>query len=352
MKIAIVGAGIFGITIGLKLSKFFDVTIFESKSEILGCASRTNQLRLHRGYHYPRSPETVSTLIRSIDFFREEYSECIIDDFKHYYCIANKDSKVSPVRYLNFCKSFGLKHEVIKDFDIINQKKIDLTILAEESLIDYQKLLEVCNKRIKSSKLKIMLNTMFSKKDVNNFEIILNCTYADINFILEEKEKKEYQFELCEKILVKPPVSLKKKSIVIMDGPFMCIDPYGRTGNSLLGNVVHAIHSSNKGFHPIVPKKYKSFLNKGVIECKEISAFKSFISSGKEYIKDLEMCEYLGSMFTIRSVLPNVDKTDERPTIVSSVNKKIINVFSGKIDTCSLTSKIVYNQILENLNKL
>lgn len=349
MKIAIVGAGIFGITLGLNLSKFFDVTIFESKNEILGCASRTNQLRLHRGYHYPRSPETVSALIKSIDFFKEEYSECIIDDFDHYYCIANQNSKVSPEKYLNFCKSFNLKHKIVKDFDLINQEKIGLTVLAEESLIDYQKLLDVCNKRIKFSKMKIMLNTKFSKKDIDNFEIILNCTYADINYILKEKEKKEYQFELCEKILVKPPKTLKNKSIVIMDGPFMCIDPYGRTGNSLLGNVVHAIHNSNNGFEPIVPKKYEKLLNKGIINCSEISAFKSFIKSGKEYIKDLELCEYMGSMFTIRSVLPHVEKTDERPTIVSNVNNKIINVFSGKIDTCSLTSKIVYNEILKNL---
>ena len=63
MKIAVVGAGIFGVTIALKLDKFHDVTLYESSRDIMTAASRTNQLRLHRGYHYPRSPETVDACL-------------------------------------------------------------------------------------------------------------------------------------------------------------------------------------------------------------------------------------------------------------------------------------------------
>ena len=39
-------------------------------------------------------------------------------------------------------------------------------------------------------------------------------------------------------------------------------------------------------------------------------------------------------MFTIRVVPPYVEDTDERPTIVKTVNDQIITVFSGKIATC------------------
>ena len=75
MKIAVVGAGIFGCTISTKVSNFCNVDLYDMSSDIMSSASRTNQLRLHRGYHYPRSPDTVSDLLNSINFFIEEYTE-------------------------------------------------------------------------------------------------------------------------------------------------------------------------------------------------------------------------------------------------------------------------------------
>lgn len=345
MKVAVIGAGIFGITNCLKLSEHYDVTIFETKKDILGCASRTNQLRLHRGYHYPRSPETVRALIESVDYFTKEYSEAIIDDFDHFYCIAKKGSKVSPEKYVEFCKNFKLSYENIENFECVNKEKISLTLKVRESLIDYNKLYKICKERLRNSNAKINLGTTFKIEDLEKFDVILNCTYADINQILCNEDRKDYQFEICEKILINPHHTLKEKSIVVMDGPFMCIDPYGRTGNSLLGNVVHAIHSSNIGKFPVIPQKYTNVLNKGIIDCKSMSKYSTFIKSGKDYIKMLDKSTYLGSMFTIRAVLPYVDKTDERPTIISNINEKVINVFSGKIDTCSITSKLILNQI-------
>ena len=44
--------------------------------------------------------------------------------------------------------------------------------------------------------------------------------------------------------------------------------------------------------------------------------------------------EHIGSMYTIRTVLPNVEKTDTRPTLVNKINDNIITVFSGKIGNC------------------
>ena len=39
-------------------------------------------------------------------------------------------------------------------------------------------------------------------------------------------------------------------------------------------------------------------------------------------------------MFTFRTVLPNRDKDDARPTLVEQPGDKIFNIFSGKIGTC------------------
>jgi len=39
-------------------------------------------------------------------------------------------------------------------------------------------------------------------------------------------------------------------------------------------------------------------------------------------------------MFTFRTVLPNRDKDDARPTLVEKPMDTMFNVFSGKIGTC------------------
>ncbi len=57
-KVAIIGAGFFGLSIAFYLKKKFQVTVFEKNSDILTGASRANQLRFHLGYHYPRSQKT------------------------------------------------------------------------------------------------------------------------------------------------------------------------------------------------------------------------------------------------------------------------------------------------------
>ena len=86
MKVAVVGAGFFGVTIALKLAEEnYRVTLFDFKDDILTSASRTNQLRLHRGYHYPRSKDTVRSLLDSLPKFLEYYGKAAIKDYDHYY---------------------------------------------------------------------------------------------------------------------------------------------------------------------------------------------------------------------------------------------------------------------------
>ena len=59
MKIAIIGAGFFGATIALKLSKKHTVDLFEKEKDILNGASKINQFRFHMGFHYPRSKKLL-----------------------------------------------------------------------------------------------------------------------------------------------------------------------------------------------------------------------------------------------------------------------------------------------------
>jgi len=338
MKIGIMGGGIFGVTAAIKLAeKGFAVDLFEKNDDILKSASGINQFRLHRGYHYPRSSETIVSCSESAPVFEREFPEAIISGLDHYYCIAKKGSFVSGEQFKNVCKEHNLPFEETT-LDLMNSDSLDLTIKGHETLIDINKLKDICSRRLKENKVSLFFNKKAVKEDLKNYDFVVIATYASINPVLDlvgiSKEKKQYQFELCEKPVVRLSDSFRNKSIVVMDGPFMCVDPFGDTGLYLMGNVVHAIHATNIGEVPIIGKKFWPLIDNGVIENPSITNFDKFIESGKRFIPELEKAEHIGSMYTIRTVLPYNDDTDKRPTTVEVMNDKIIVVFSGKIGTC------------------
>lgn len=337
MKIAVVGAGIFGVTTAVKLARAgHTVDLYEKNAAILSAASGINQYRLHRGYHYPRSKSTALSSKYSEDSFRKEYGEAVMDNAEHYYAIAKEGSKTSGTEFVNFCQECHLEYDEINLYDHLSRDHISLTIKGRESLINPIKLKEIAEHKIRKAKVALKLNTLFQSEQIADYDKVVNCTYANANFILQNhpEAKREYQFEVCEKPILKLPAKYHNKSVVIMDGPFFCIDPYGDTGLHVMGNVVHAIHATNIGEFPIVPEEIKPLLNKGIIKNPPVSNIGFFLKLSEKFMPDLKEAEHVGSMFTIRTVLPNVDKTDERPTLVSQIGDKIINVFSGKIGNC------------------
>ena len=108
-KIAIIGGGLFGITIYLKLQKKgYQCFLFEKKKSILKGASSNNLNRVHLGYHYPRDFETARQSLKGYESFRKVFSKSIISKFRNFYFIADK-SKVNFDNYLKFCKRNRLK---------------------------------------------------------------------------------------------------------------------------------------------------------------------------------------------------------------------------------------------------
>jgi len=335
MKIAVIGAGIFGITTALTLSKNFQVDLYEQHDDILKSTSGINQFRVHRGYHYPRAPNTVDSLLRSENSFLREYKDAVINNVNHYYCISSRDSLTTSDEYLNFLKKFHLEFE-ITDLKLLNKNSIDLCIKAKESIWDPVQLKQICTNRLKNSTVNLHLNSKINNSIFSDYDYVIICTYANINSLLNDfpESKLNYQFEICEKPVVSLPTSFHKNSIVVMDGPFMSIDPFGKSGNFVLGNVVHAIHSTNIGFSPEIPEKFNGLLNNGIIKNPPISNFEQFVESATEFLPEMEYAVHLGSMFTVRTVLPHIDSTDERPTIVRQLSDKVFTIFSGKVPTC------------------
>lgn len=336
MRIAVIGAGIFGSTVAVRLAQAgFVVDLFEKESDILQAASGINQYRLHRGYHYPRSLDTARSSKKFHPVFENEYGDAVIKKNKHYYVIAKELSKISGQDFLKFCKECGLEHTHAV-LPHVYEHMVDVVIEGIESLMDPSKLRDIVKDRIKKSGVHLFLNYTCTVDDISEYDIVVNATYANLNFLLEKypEARREYQFELCEKPVLKLGEEFNGISIVVMDGPFMCIDPLGDTGFHVMGNVVHAIHRTNTGMFPEVPEEFKTLLNRGIVKNPHITNIEKFFDSAIQFMPGIKNAEHIGSMYTVRTVLPRVDHSDERPTLVYRVNDKIINVFSGKIGNC------------------
>ena len=340
-KCAVVGAGIYGITAATKLkTKGFEVDLFEAEDDILKAASGINQYRIHRGYHYPRSLDTIKSCKDNEQSFIKYYNQSILDrNSKHYYSIATEDSLTTAEQYLTVLDKAGLEWEITDTLP-----NCDLTIETKETFYNPDILKNICHNRIMGNGINLKTNTRIKEK-LTGYKFNIHATYSALNNLTNKKQK--YQFELCEKPLFQLPKRYKNKSLVIMDGPFMCFDPYADTDYHLGGNVVHAIHVRNIGEKPEIPPPYKRYINKGIIKKPKYTNVSRFIESAKKFFPDIEQAKHLGSMYTIRTVLPYKDKTDERPTIVDKQDNNIV-LFSGKIGNCVEAANKIEEIINEN----
>ena len=151
---------------------------------------------------------------------------------------------VSPEEYLKVLDESELKWKIEK-----TAPGCDLTIRCIEKLYDPSILKKICHERITGCGINLNINTEVRNPHGDRYKHVIYATYSGLNSVT--KINANYQFELCEKPIFKLPSQYKNKSIVIMDGPFMCFDPYADTDYHVAGNVVHAIHVRNIGLKPL-----------------------------------------------------------------------------------------------------
>lgn len=345
--VAVIGGGIFGVSAAIELARAgMTVALFERQTDLLGGASSINQYRLHRGYHYPRSPETAAACRSSEAAFIAEYGQAVLSDSDHYYCIAAEGSKTSPDRFLAFCDEQGLEYREVRP-QIVRSSAVALALSVRERLFDPAALRRVCWQRIRELPIDVHLGVRATPDLVAEFPHTVVATYSLLNEFLEASDavRQSYQFEVCEKPVVRLPQSFARQSVVIMDGPFMCVDPLGSTGLFVLGNVVHAIHASGVGVLPDFGDDFVDLLDRGVIAAPRLTAFPRFIAAAAEFFPGIGPAEHVGSMFTIRTVPAHKDSTDERPTLVRRHGDRLFTIFSGKIGTCVAAARAVTTEV-------
>jgi len=130
MKICIVGAGWYGChTANYLRSKGVEVDILDKETTLFAGASSKNQNRLHLGYHYPRSEETIRECQAGFTRFNQQYGEYVHEFSKNYYLIHDH-SKTSLDDYIRRFNPVLVDLEVevnyiVQSAIVVNEKHID-----------------------------------------------------------------------------------------------------------------------------------------------------------------------------------------------------------------------------------
>lgn len=312
MEIAVVGAGWFGCHLALTLEEKHNVTIFEKEDKIFTGASGHNQNRLHLGFHYPRSYETRVHAKEGYQEFVKVYGDLCqtIDD--NIYAIANKVSLVDYQTYLQIMKATGLNFKEVKaeDFGLINvagcikvDEKLVLTSKAEKFFAD---------------KLTPRFKDEFKKEQIDDFDIVLNCSSQ----MFMSCREWDLLYEPC--IVLNYKANKKFPAITIMDGSLCTIYPKE--------DDIYTLYSVEHS--PVVA--LSSSLNicqHCGIDCKmdlpeeKIKQFEDVITTYIPFFKDVFI--YCGYETSLRVTFN--DNTDLRIPQIAR-NGKVVHILPSKID--------------------
>ena len=269
-KVAIIGAGFYGLMIGKFLQKKYDVTIFESENDIMTKASAQCQMRIHSGMMYPRNLKTALQCIKTFKPFMLKFKDAIVNDFKSYYCIAN-DSNISTEEFKRTIKTLGLPSKQIKNEFFSN---VDSVFECEEYTFDFNKIKNILSNQ------NIVLNTRIeSLEQLKGFDKIFICTYSEIPNILNNFNLpiiENFKTVNTEKIFFKD--NFDRFAVCVVDGNYfttMCLpnsDVKTLTATDLTTDVINTNYKNAfkrvESFIPNIELNYikSTFCSKSYIE--------------------------------------------------------------------------------------
>lgn len=334
-SVGIIGAGIFGITAALELDRLdVSVTLYEKRPDILSGTTARNFFRVHRGYHYPRDPHTARQARDGYASFARTFKDALAPTTPHHYAIAATGSRTTAEQFQQHCDQLGIRARPVQ-LPTIKPDTVSATFEVDESYYDAVLLKHLSWERLHRSDVQIELNFKDSAHAVGQaHDFVVVTAYDSLNHVLAELDcpTMNLQYELCEVPVIHAP-DLRSSSLVVVDGPFNSIAPYGGSDLHLLYDVVHSVHTRTAG-HRRLRSHSDTYLSAYSRQLPPASTrFTQILSSTRRFVSPLTDVTHVGSLFAERVVLPDVSDTDARPTVVRWVTPSVMSVLSGKVCT-------------------
>jgi hypothetical protein len=224
MHFIVIGSGWYG----CHLSKFLlenghTVNIVDKTNDFFCGSSSKNQNRLHLGFHYPRSDDTIRECIVGYNMFVDKYSHCLKSIAHNYYFISQYNSLISFEDYCSKYDTFEVRYTV-HDFNANSKIKhvLNKALLVDEQFIDFNSAKEYFKRELGQYMLPIDTYDTIQEivQHINmKSDYIINCTYNHIDPI----EFDTYELFITLLYRIDTPDIF---AYTVMDGNFFSIYPY------------------------------------------------------------------------------------------------------------------------------
>lgn len=346
-SVAVVGCGVFGGVAAIRLAELgHRVTIFERAEVILSGASFNNQNRLHLGFHYPRDNETALQCIRGFREFHKKFTPCVVDNFESAYFIASDGSVTTAHDYLNFCRKLNLSFQQIAPANFEpTVRNVAIGVLCSEAVYDCNILRDLISAEFNIKSIKVHLGAnineikkvpdgfrLTTKNNNEIFDAVVNCTYADLNRLTHQLGHPVPVLQHEYTIVPILEWSVPPIGITIMDGPFMSVLPFGKTGQFLLYHVERSV--MQRSVNPQMPQSWLDTATapSSSVDVKNLCT--AMLADCSQFIPALASARCVAFLEGPRVVLPNMDSTDARPSIIQEPEAGYVTALSGKVDHC------------------
>ncbi|HEY6012740.1 MAG TPA: FAD-dependent oxidoreductase [Candidatus Limnocylindrales bacterium] len=333
MRVAVVGGGLFGSLAAVELARAgVAVTLYERHGDLLMGATRANQGRIHRGYHYPRDP-AAGGLAEHADRLVARLPGAVVQGNTHHYLIAD-GSLVDAVRYEQFCRAAGLPWQPSPSSLVLGDP---VTVRAPEAFLDVDRARTILRRELLAAGVRVLVGASGrTAADVDaltwHYDRVVDTTYG-------RYWPGPLRYEVCETALIELGPRYRGQSFVVMDGPYVSLDPHGPA--HMLYDVRHSVHAVSET-PEAVPEYLAPLLDRGLVRT-DHTHLPDMLATARRFLSLPDRPTYLGSLFTVRAVLPD-DGTDARPTLIRT-DGAVTRVLAGKLCTAPWAAEQVARQL-------
>lgn len=340
-KIAVAGAGIYGTSAAIRLSEHgHQVHLFDPLG-VLRAASAINQYRVHAGYHYPRSSETINEIAEARTEFTQAFADAIVRNSRHYYAIPKENSLTAPDLYENVMNKHGLPLKSCRP-GWMNFDFIDKCYEVEEDIYDPDVLRGLVEARLQAQGIRLHQRE-FRPEMRPDYDYVVWATYGlgpSKGFF------KAAKYQVAEKMLIELPSELHGVALVVVDGPFTAFDPYGSSARSLFGSAKNTNHWTTTNADDSIPEPFAGILNRPAFTTVPFTRFAAMRADCCLTVPAAKDAIYIGSRFTIRVVEDNPEH-DRRVLYVREGAPGEIHIFSGKVVSAVKAARLVCEMVAE-----
>lgn len=348
-RAVVVGGGFYGASIALYLKQarnVADVILLERAPQLLTRSSFTNQARVHRGMHYPRSATTARRSAINAPRFEADFGASVFRNFTKLYAVPRNGSLVTPRQMERFAAEIGADvapapPTLAALFDPV---RIAAAYLVTEHVFDADRLRTTMIERladrgvevrtacdvtaIESAPTGVTLRYgVDGQRGEMRADVAINCTYSRIQQLMGDSPPLAVRHEISEMVLVEPPAELSEIGVTVMDGPFFSLMPFPARGLHSLSHVRYTPHMAWQEDGVTDP-----YATLAAHHCE--SRADRMIRDAARYMPAMRFVRPHSAMFEVKTVPTGRDHDDGRPILFHREERhgRLLSILGGKID--------------------